>query len=136
MSKINFTDEQVTLLKQNKYVKNATNKSIAYTDEFKIHFINLLNIGWMPKQIFVEAGFDVDMVGEARIEQCKYRFIRNSKRPEGFSDTRSVYSGRGGKQPLSAEDQIAQLEAKNKALEQELDFLKKMEFLAQKMNKK
>ena len=128
MSKINFTDEQITLLKQNKYVKDATNKSIAYADEFKIYFINLLNIGWLPKQIFVEAGFDVNMVGETRIEQCKYRFIRNSKRPEGYSDTRFVYSGKGGKRPLSIEDQIARLEAKNNAFEQELDFLKKWNF--------
>ena len=123
MSKITFTDDQVVLLKQNKYVKNATNRTITYTDEFKVHFINQLNIGKTSKQIFIEAGFDISILGHSRIEQCRDRFIKHSKRPEGLKDTRSQFSGRREKQPLTAEEQIAQLEAKNKALEQELDFL-------------
>ena len=136
MSKIKFTDEQVAQLKENKYVKNATNNSITYTDEFKVHFINQFNIGKTSKQIFIEAGFDIKILGRDRIDQCRDRFIKFSKRPEGLVDTRSQFSGRREKEPLTTEEKIAQLEAKNKALEQELDFLKKMEFLAQKANKK
>ena len=35
-----FTDEQVELLKKNKYVKHVSNKSITYTLEFKELFID------------------------------------------------------------------------------------------------
>ena len=35
MSKILFTDNEVKKLKENKYVRNVSNKSITYTDEFK-----------------------------------------------------------------------------------------------------
>ena len=34
-----FTDEQVEILRQNKYVKNVSNKSITYDVSFKEYFI-------------------------------------------------------------------------------------------------
>ena len=40
MGKNYFTDEQVELLKKNKYVKHVSNKSITYTLEFKNLFIS------------------------------------------------------------------------------------------------
>ncbi|CAI3654090.1 hypothetical protein CNEO3_90080 [Clostridium neonatale] len=39
MSKKTFSDEEVRSLSNNKYVKKVSNKSITYTNEFKIHFI-------------------------------------------------------------------------------------------------
>ena len=35
MSKKRYTDEQIKELKENKYVKNCTEKSIQFTDEFR-----------------------------------------------------------------------------------------------------
>ena len=35
MSKVLFTDSEVKKLRKNKYVRNVSNKSITYTDEFK-----------------------------------------------------------------------------------------------------
>ena len=35
MSNIVFTDSEVKKLRKNKYVRNVSNKSITYTDEFK-----------------------------------------------------------------------------------------------------
>ena len=40
MGKYYFTNEQVELLKKNKYVKHVSNKSITYTLEFKKLFIS------------------------------------------------------------------------------------------------
>ncbi|RYD05760.1 hypothetical protein N752_07660 [Desulforamulus aquiferis] len=40
MSKITFTAEQVVILKENQYVKAASEKSITYTDEYKRHFVS------------------------------------------------------------------------------------------------
>lgn len=40
MGKYYFTDDQVELLKKNKYVNHVSNKSITYTLEFKNLFIS------------------------------------------------------------------------------------------------
>ena len=40
MSKKLFTEEEIIILKQNKYVKKLTSKGITYTDEFKRIFID------------------------------------------------------------------------------------------------
>lgn len=39
MSKKTFTVEEVELLSKNKYVQSVSEKSITYSNEFKIHFI-------------------------------------------------------------------------------------------------
>ncbi|MGL5753409.1 MAG: HTH domain-containing protein, partial [Paraclostridium sp.] len=66
MSRINFTDKSVSELRKNIYVKNISNKSITYTNEFKIHFIAEYNNGKTPRQIFSESGFDIDIIGTKR----------------------------------------------------------------------
>ena len=55
MGKNYFTDEQVELLKKNKYVKHVSNKSITYTLEFKNLFISEYGIK-SATIIFEEAG--------------------------------------------------------------------------------
>ena len=40
MSEKLFTEEEIIILKQNKYVKIVTSKGITYTDEFKRIFID------------------------------------------------------------------------------------------------
>lgn len=40
MSGLHFTQEQQNLLLKNPYIMKVTEKSITYSDEFKIHAIN------------------------------------------------------------------------------------------------
>ena len=40
MSKKLFTEQEIIILKQNKYIKKVSSKGITYTDEFKKIFIN------------------------------------------------------------------------------------------------
>ncbi|SIN99118.1 hypothetical protein SAMN05878443_0841 [Carnobacterium alterfunditum] len=40
MSKLTFTPKQIQFLKTNPYVKNVSEKSITYSDEFKRHFVS------------------------------------------------------------------------------------------------
>lgn len=40
MSKLIFTSEQIRVLRRNPYVKNVSEKSITYSDEFKRHFVS------------------------------------------------------------------------------------------------
>lgn len=75
MSKVQFTDEDILNLSKNIYVKNISNKSITYTNEFKIHFIAEYNNGKTPRQIFNDAGFNIDIIGTKPIEcaSCRWR---------------------------------------------------------------
>ena len=84
MSNILFNDEQQKQLRTNRWVKSVTEKSISFTEDFKVHFINEYNLGKLPKQIFKDAGFDINMLGDKRIEQCTARYKRQNKRIEGF----------------------------------------------------
>lgn len=130
MSNIIFTKEQQEQLIKNSWVKNVTEKSVMFTEEFKVYFINEYNLGKLPKKIFKDAGFDINVLGDKRIEQCTARFKKYNSRPEGLTDTRKTKSGRY-KEPrqLTLEEENEILRKKNHQLQQELEFLKKMEFL-------
>ena len=62
MSKKLFTEEEIIILKQNKYVKKVTSKGITYTDEFKRIFIDENGNGKLPRIIFEECGFNIDII--------------------------------------------------------------------------
>ena len=134
MSNIIFTKEQQEYLIKNLWVKNVTEKSIMFTEEFKVYFLNEYNLGMLPKQIFKNAGFDIEVLGDKRIEQCTARFKKQNARPEGLADTRKTNSGRC-KEPrqLTLEEENELLRKKNLQLQQELEFLKKMEFLVRQV---
>ena len=68
MSKKTFSEQDIEILSKNKYVKNVSEKSITYTNEFKIHFTVEHNNGKLPRNIFEEAGFDINMIRLKRIE--------------------------------------------------------------------
>ena len=68
MSKKLFSNKDIELLSKNKYVKKASEKGITYTDEFKRLFIVENEKGKFPRDIFVECGFDIDVVGLKRIQ--------------------------------------------------------------------
>lgn len=57
-----FTNEEIKLLSNNKYIKNVTAKAITYTDEFKTHFIAKRSKGKLPIHIFQDAGFDSALI--------------------------------------------------------------------------
>jgi len=135
MSNILFDEEQQKQLRANHWVKSVTEKSISFTEDFKVHFINEYNLGKLPKQIFKDAGFDINMLGDKRIEQCTARYKRQNKRIEGFHDTRANNLGRRVGKELSIEEENELLKKQNAKLQQELEFLKKMEFLARQAKK-
>ncbi len=135
MGKYYFTEEQVKTLKNNRYVKNVSIKAITYTEEFKIHFINEFNLGKSANQIFKECGFDTKVLGEKRIIGCRKRFKKQNNRIEGLTDTRGKNSGRRKGKVLTIEEENELLRKQNEKLQQELEFLKKMEYLARQAKK-
>lgn len=138
MSKKLFTNEEVKLLSKNKYVKNITNKGITYTDEFKHLFIVENESGKLPRQIFEDAGFDINILGIRRIKSSGSRW-RNSYKyggANGLQDTRKYNTGRQTTKNLSLDEKYARLKAQNKLLKAENELLKKLDMIEMKVIKR
>ncbi len=135
MSKKIFTEEQIETLAQNKYVKNVTNKAITYTDEFKKIFIAENQNGKIPREIFEECGFDVDIIGIDRVRGSgkRWRATYRNNGACGLTDTRKTNSGRPTTKELSLEEKYARLQAENNLLKAENELLKKIDMIERMM---
>ena len=118
-----FTDEQVKELEKNTNVKSVSHKSITYEEKFKEIFILEYAKGKLPRQIFMESGFDVSYMGDQRIKNASYLWRTQSERLEGLKDTRKGASGRPRTKHLSQEEIIVRQKAEIEYLKQERDFL-------------
>lgn len=106
MSKRILSDKEVEILKLNKYVKNVSNKGITYTNEFKVLFIAEYELGKTPKEIFKNAGFDVEALGNDRIGTASkiWRASYKKNGELGLVDNRTLNSGRTLKRELTIEE--------------------------------
>ena len=133
-----FTDEQVETLRQNPNIKQVSRKAITYTKAFKEHFITENDKGKLSKQIFIEAGFDVEVIGMSRIQSSGKRWRKQNQRLEGLKDTRNGGSGRPRTKHLTKDEMIERQKAEIEYLKQERTFLlelKRLERLAIKKEK-
>jgi hypothetical protein len=131
MQKKHFTDDEIRFLSNNPYVKSVSSKSITYTDEFKRIFVTENKNGKLPRQIFEENGFDVEIVGIVRVHRAasRWRAAYNKSGVLGLRDTRKDNSGRPTKRELSLEEKNAKLEAQIQFLRAENELLKKLEMM-------
>jgi len=138
MTKNHLTPIQQKELRKNPYVKAVSDKAITYTDEFKQLFIRENEVGKFPRQIFEEAGFDVEMIGITRVQKAGNRWRTAYKKQgiTGLEDSRKYSSGRPLERELSLEEKYARLEAKARLLEAENELLKKLDLIERQMLKK
>lgn len=127
-----LTDEQLKSLEENPYVIKASKKSITYSEKFKeLYWIDYQN-GMQPIEIFKKYGFDPYALGSKRRNNFTNRLKKQAAREDGFKDTRTANSGRPSTKDLSLEEQLERLKHKNKVLQQENDFLKRVRFINRK----
>lgn len=126
-----FTEEQQQLLRQNPYVYSVTASRIQLTKEFKELFLAAYNAGSSPREILVNYGFDISILGERRIWSIS-RHIRDEHEKygefhEGYG-RRSTPASRDTDQshPVSEKDELRQLRSEVNYLKQEMEFLKKI----------
>ena len=131
MSKKLFTEQEIEALKQNKYVKRVSPKGITYTDEMKQYAISESEKGILSSEIFEKAGFDLSIIGRIRSNSAlaRWRSAYQKAGVMGLQDTRKGASGRPLERELNLEEQITRLEAKNKFLEVQLEFQKKLDMI-------
>ncbi|WP_058309162.1 HTH domain-containing protein [Gracilibacillus massiliensis] len=130
-----FSDKQAEELRKNPYVDKVSNKAITYSDVFKQHFKNELDLGKFPTQIFREAGFDTKVVGQERIKSFSHRVRKMAEREAGFTDLRAHHSGRVSTKERTPDEEIAYLKHQVTIQKQQIEALKKMNFIDRKAAK-
>ena len=134
MSKVIFNDKQIKVLAKNPNVLRVSDKAITYSEEFKNKFIVENSKGILPRKIFEENGFDIEIIGLKRIEQSAARWKKKyaDMGVLGLKDSRKSNSGRPLLRELTAQEEIERLKAKISLLEIENEFLKKLDEIERK----
>ncbi len=87
--------------------------------------------GKLPRQIFEENGFDVEVLGIVRVNRAanRWRTAYNESGVSGLRDLRRENSGRPTKKERTLEDKNARLEAQIQLLRAENELLKKLDMI-------
>jgi len=138
MSKKLFTNQEQKLLKKHPYVKAVSEKGITYTVEFRALAIAEYEKGKCSREIFEDAGFDIDLVGIHRAKSAlkRWRAAYREKGVSGLEDTRKYHSGRPLERELSLEEKNTRLEAQIALLRAENELLRKIELAERVLRKK
>lgn len=124
MAGIRFTDEQVSMLRSNPWVKSATPKYISFTKEFMEEFIALHSEGQIRYEIFESHGLPVDIIGKKTIKKTTENWVAKANKSIELSDEKR--GGRPRTRDLTQEEIIARQQAKIEMLQQENDFLRQI----------
>ena len=134
MSKVIFNDKKIKVLAKNPNVLRVSDKAITYSVEFKNRFIEENSKGVLPRKIFEDNGFDIEIIGLKRIEQSAARWREKyaDMGVLGLKDSRKSNSGRPLLRELTTQEEIERLKAKISLLEIENEFLKKLDEIERK----
>lgn len=73
-----FSEEEISLLKRNPYIRRVTKDRIGYDPSFYEYFIEKYRKGSKPTEIFREVDLPPELIGEKRIERfadrCRKRY--------------------------------------------------------------
>jgi len=128
--RIPMSKEQVEKLKENPYIQKATQWVVMFTPAFKHLAYNEYYNGKSMKQIFIDSGFDVEVIGEKRISNFRNLIVQKSNIDSNFEDGRSTnYRKEVRSTEAQMAKQIKELKHRNAYLEQENEFLKKIQLL-------
>ncbi|MFT9599443.1 IS3 family transposase [Mesobacillus sp.] len=129
MSKLTFSSKEINTLQKNPNVQRISERSITYTAEFKNRFIDEYQTGKLPRRIFEENGFNVDVIGMKRVEQSAHRWKKSYEKDGliGLTDSRKTASGRPLKRELTPSEVIERQKARIELLEGQVELLKKLE---------
>ena len=123
-----YTEKQLKTLRANKNVAKCSSKSITYSKDFKVKAVKAwLEQGQSPNTIFLEAGFDLGVIGihkpKSRLKE--WRKTYKTKGQVGLmQENRGKNGGRRPKDKQSSD--VEYLQAKIDYLEAENNFLRNL----------
>jgi transposase-like protein len=127
-----FSPEDRAKIMQNKNVLRVGDAFITYSPAFKVEAVraNLVK-GKPPHLIFVDAGFDLDLIGHRTPEYClkRWRKVFGQRGEQGLRDDQRGKNGTGRplERELTVEEKLRRAEARVKYLEKENELLKKFD---------
>ena len=138
---IRFSESQIRQIEGNANVLHISERSLTYQPSFKLEAVKAYQEGKAPADIFIEAGFNIDIIGRQNPSRClkRWRQLYTSHGESGLLEDRRGKSSAGRPiAELTVEKKLQQAEARIKLLEAENDFLKKLEALERqaKQNKR
>ena len=135
MTKQKFTQDEIDIIAQNPYVISVCSTKITYSLAFKKFVIHQAQKGVKSPEIFRQAGFDPEMLGKPRIYAAVKSFKLEAASPEGLHEPRCKSKEQRlaefAKEDFSKKHtKVAIRELQNKIvhLEQQIEFLKKIQF--------
>lgn len=128
MSNRKFTQEEMNILRANKYTYGVIPTVISFTSEFKQEFWYRLQQGKRGCDIVRELGYDPEMLGETRIQGIK-QTVRSQAKSGVFKQGNDavINTKRPDYSMLSDHQKIHALEREVLYLRQEIEFLKKIQ---------
>ena len=140
MSKNLFTEFQIKELEKNPNVIRVSDRSISYLPDFKVLAVKEYHNGKTPSQIFIENGFNIEVIGKKQPRRCLQRWRESFEKSGelGLQTERrgKASNGRPSSKEQTVEEKLKKAEARIKFLEAENDFLKKLEELERQALKK
>lgn len=136
MTNKRLTPEELEIVRQNPYVVSASSAKITYSLVFKKFALEQSRNGIPSPQIFLMAGFDPEILGKPRMYAAVKSFKREAASPEGLREPR----GKSREERLDAHAKedlakkqtktaIRELQDRVNHLEQQIEFLKKIQSL-------
>lgn len=126
MSIDTFSDEEVTLLRQNPYTLKVNNKSISFTKEFKDLFIAEYSAGLTTSQILRKYGYDPKVIGYRRSQGISHRIRVDYGKKIGKAIIVKPSNSRSSSKSSSDKDELKRLRHEVDYMKQEIEFLKKI----------
>ena len=125
-----FSKSDVSILSKNPYTYSVSEKTIRYTLAFKEAFWEQYKAGKAPRNIFIELGYDPNILGQKRIEGLTKTLKQSVSCGEALRQGRQRSLNKPPKDtdyaampPLRA---IAAMQHELTYLRQEIEFLKKI----------
>ncbi len=124
MANKKFTEQEMLVLRNSKYVLDVSPSIVHFSAEFKKIFWEELSKGKLPRDIVKNLGINPNILGDTRINGLKTMIGNEVKKGNGFRDLNTYAQGCNGY--LSAENRIKYLEMQLAYKNQEIEFLKKI----------
>lgn len=118
-----FTEEELKILRKNPCTKNATPKTLCFTEDFKEKFFQELLTGKSGRTILEENGYPADILGEERVRSVTYQIKKHISRKQGYD---LGYQASEKQQRDDLKKEVKRLRNKVEYLENEIEFLKKI----------
>jgi putative transposase len=134
-----FNEQEMKQLEQNPSVLRVSEKAITYSPAFKVAAVQAYHKGITPREIFLQAGFNMEVIGNdvPKKSLLRWRNVYAASGEAGLLEERRGKGSTGRKaiDELSMEEQLLRAEARIKLLEAENDLLKKLEALERQASK-